>query len=432
MMMKILRMTFLILGLGLLLVAEGAAVSRAKSVMEKNRKEFAAWEAGFYACGAPETAGAKEWKNSEYDDSSWLELVKVKDSFPAKIDGVGWYRYAVTVPADWAGRELTLSLGAVDDADETFVNGVLVGSTGSNVPGHWALARYYTVPGHLVKAGRNVIAIRVSDFFMDGGLQGASREKFLSAGDGGKIMLDGPWRFRLEFQADPEIIGPRPAAVGNVTVFFPEDRVNLDYTVSYPDSIRNHPRQRGVQGRGTNLPEGDLKTLHEWGVNLVRAQITRNWGAINTELDLDEYNVWLDKRLDDLEATAKRARKYGIKFVIDLHTPPGGKIDSGNMRMFFEEKYAAAFLDCWRKIATRFKGNPQIYACDLVNEPALSVPLFRTAKSASRSWEFRSWWRAACWWNTSSTFPAWGRCRCWRCRAATTRSRWRCSPLPEC
>ncbi len=44
----------------------------------------------------------------------------------------------------------------------------------------------------------------------------------------------------------------------------------------------------------------------------------------------------------------------------------------------------------------------------------------------------RRWWREVCWSNTSSIFRAWGRCRCWRCRAATTRCRWRSSRSPGC
>lgn len=347
--------------------------SKAEAVMKKNRQKFFDWETRFYAFGSQNAIDSKNWHTPGYDDSDWSKIAAPANSFPAGTDGVGWYRYSVVLPAEWTGRELTLSLGAIDDADETFFNGTRVGSTGSDVPSHWQAARSYTVPGTLVKAGRNVIAIRVSDFFGEGGLQGRPEEKFLAAGRQ-KIMLDGSWRFRLEFQADLKKIGPRPAPTGMASVFFPEDRINLDYIVKYPEAIRNHPRLRGVMGRGTNLPEADLKTLHSWGVNLVRAQIIRNWGKINTELDLEEYNRWFDQRLKDLEATIERAKQYGIKFVIDLHTPPGGKIDTYNMRMFFEKKYADAFLNCWRKIATRFRGNPQIYAYDLVNEPVQSVP----------------------------------------------------------
>lgn len=170
---------------------------------------------------------------------------------------------------------------------------------------------------------------------------------------------------RIEFDLSTLEIG---------VVFSPEKRVNLDYRVAYPDPVRNAPRRRGVMVPSGPVTDEMLRTLHDWNANLIRAQITRNWGKIGTELDLDEYNRWLDKRLDEIEKTAELARKYDIKLVIDLHSPPGGKIDARNMRMFFEPKYADAFLECWKKIAARFKGNPQIYAYDLVNEPVQAIP----------------------------------------------------------
>lgn len=157
-------------------------------------------------------------------------------------------------------------------------------------------------------------------------------------------------------------------------VFSPDKRINLDYIVKYPDHIANRQRLRGVMISGRPLTGDDIETLVQWNVNLVRAQITRNWGKLNTELDIEEYHQWLDRRLDDLENNSKRLAKHGIKIVIDLHSPPGGKISQHDMRMFQEKKYAHTFLECWRKIASRFKGNPQIHAYNLVNEPVQATP----------------------------------------------------------
>lgn len=156
--------------------------------------------------------------------------------------------------------------------------------------------------------------------------------------------------------------------------FSPDARVNLDYQLNYPEAVADAPRQRGVMVASGPVTDDMLKVLNDWNVNLIRAQITRNWGKIDTELDLEEYNRWLDRRLGEIETTAALAAKYNIKLVIDLHSPPGGKIDARNMRMFFDQKYADAFVDCWIKIATRFRGNPQIYAYDLVNEPVQAIP----------------------------------------------------------
>ena len=40
---------------------------------------------------------------------------------------------------------------------------------------------------------------------------------------------------------------------------------------------------------------------------------------MNTEMDLAEYNTWLDKRLDNLEEMTKLSPGYGIRFILDMH-----------------------------------------------------------------------------------------------------------------
>lgn len=107
------------------------------------------------------------------DDRSWTKL-----TMPAMIsgfstsDGQGVLRREIDLPADWVGKELELNLGAMDDFDRTFFNGEPVGRTDINTTKHWTAARTYRIPGHLVKAGRNVIAIVLFDRFGDGGMAG--------------------------------------------------------------------------------------------------------------------------------------------------------------------------------------------------------------------------------------------------------------------
>lgn len=88
-------------------------------------------------------------------------------------DGEAVFRRVVDIPAAWAGSELLLSLGTVDDFDTAYFDGVAVGSTSSSTPNFWNHPRRYTVPGKLVTPGRHVIAVRVFDHFGGGGLTGA-------------------------------------------------------------------------------------------------------------------------------------------------------------------------------------------------------------------------------------------------------------------
>ena len=68
------------------------------------------------------------------------------------------------------------------------------------------------------------------------------------------------------------------------------------------------------------------------------------------------------------------ARKYGIRIVIEMHTPVGGVAKNNDMMMFYEPQYAEHFVEVWRKIASALKGDNTIFAYDLINEPVQSRP----------------------------------------------------------
>jgi beta-galactosidase len=87
-------------------------------------------------------------------------------------DGEAVFRKEVVVPGAEAGKDMILALGGIDDFDSTYFNGVEVGRTGSKTARWWVAPRSYVVPGKLVKAGRNVIAVRLFDRFNDGGFVG--------------------------------------------------------------------------------------------------------------------------------------------------------------------------------------------------------------------------------------------------------------------
>ncbi len=104
-------------------------------------------------------------------------------------DGEAVFRKEITVPASAAGKDMILALGALDDFDNTYFNGVEIGYTDIKTPRWWLAPRNYVVPGRLVKAGRNVIAVRLFDRFNDGGF----------VGNGGLPM---------SLRPKPEVVGP--------------------------------------------------------------------------------------------------------------------------------------------------------------------------------------------------------------------------------
>ena len=128
---------------------------------------------------------------------------------------------------------------------------------------------------------------------------------------------------------------------------------------------------RGCMLPGRPTTEDDIETLHQWGATMARFQIMRNWSGNDDNQDLAEYAAWIDSRIDNLEDVLRWARARGMKIVVDVHVPPGGKRASDReMNMLHNDVFANAWIDNWRRIATRLRGNHDvIYGYDLINEP---------------------------------------------------------------
>lgn len=108
------------------------------------------------------------------EDDDWEAIAgpaRWRDLGHAGFSGEAWYRAKFTAPAAPAAAAPVLQLGRIDRADQTFVNGQLVGETGTIGLGTGAdaqMARHYSLDPGVVRWGaENVVAIRVS-----GGLAG--------------------------------------------------------------------------------------------------------------------------------------------------------------------------------------------------------------------------------------------------------------------
>lgn len=104
------------------------------------------------------------------------------------FDGIVAMQFELNLPQEAAGKDLLLCLGAVDDMDRTYFNGIPVGSCHIH-----DLAREYKVDGSLVKAGGNVITVEVVD---NGGGGGIWRSSYAVV-DGKRYTLDGEWNYTV-------------------------------------------------------------------------------------------------------------------------------------------------------------------------------------------------------------------------------------------
>jgi hypothetical protein len=127
---------------------------------------------------------AKRSVAADFDDSKWqvVEAPRGMEMYGGawdNADGEAVLRKTFEVPASLQGQELKLSLGPIDDYDETYFNGVRVGGLGAKTPDAYGVQREYTIPANLVKPGKNVIAIRVWDKFGGGGFTSADVKKMV-------------------------------------------------------------------------------------------------------------------------------------------------------------------------------------------------------------------------------------------------------------
>jgi sialate O-acetylesterase len=148
---------------------------------------------------------ARSWAWPRTDIRSWRAMA-LPQSWEGSgtemlVDGGVWFRRDVTIPSKWAGRELEVHLGAIDDFDTTFFNGVRVGSIGSETPSFWQAPRRYRIPASAVQAGRGVVAVRVWDRGGEGGFMGPASEMWIAPAGAAaeeRVSLAGDWQLKPE------------------------------------------------------------------------------------------------------------------------------------------------------------------------------------------------------------------------------------------
>ena len=133
----------------------------------------------------------------------------------------------------------------------------------------------------------------------------------------------------------------------------------------------NLARLRGAMHRPVSNEE-DIRVLaREWGANHVRWQI--NWvpmtEAEQWARDLAAYDRWLDSLLPEIDKGVDLCEKYGLLVLLDLHTPPGGRIEGGVCPLFTDRQCQDKLVEVWQRLARRYKGRACIWAYDLLNEP---------------------------------------------------------------
>lgn len=168
--------------------------------------------------------------------------------------------------------------------------------------------------------------------------------------------------------------------------FPPPVPLAADFRCDYSETLKNTPPLRGFMSPDvTRCEVRDIYDMAErYGANLIRWQIDFHSSYRD---DLPRYLKTFAVRLDSLDRLLPHFEKTGIKVILDVHAPPGGRVQDpamlgtggtlnatesagANFRMFFDHKYIDVLASMWEQMARRYKDHPAVWGYDLCNEPA--------------------------------------------------------------
>lgn len=145
----------------------------------------------------------EEWASPDYDVSKWEEI-RVPSTWEDEgfygYDGYAWYRINFDGSSLDEGVSYYLALGQIDDVDETYFNGQMIGFSGQFPPKFktaFGSERIYKIPSELLNTnGENTIAVRVYDHYISGGILSGSIGIYSSNEPQMEIELAGTWKFK--------------------------------------------------------------------------------------------------------------------------------------------------------------------------------------------------------------------------------------------
>ena len=295
-----------------------------------------------------------KWKEKDFNDSKW-EKVYVPSSwenqgFPG-YDGYAWYRTSFKLTPDVAAKDLYLILGYVDDVDQTFINGNLIGVSGGFPPNYRtaynAFRKYYIPKEFLKKDADNIIAVRIFDNELDGGI--------LS----GKIGL---YTYEGRFEPDVNLSGIWDFKTGDDSSFLKNEAVDSNTDkIMVPENwdVQGYQDYDGfawykktfylpkeLDGESMILLLGKIDDIDQTFVNGTFVGSTGKWNfeKIPTEFDKNE-----EYRINRVYSVPQKLLKFGERNTIVVRVYDGfreggiydglvGLIKLSNYKKYFGKK----------------------------------------------------------------------------------------------
>ena len=135
----------------------------------------------------------EHWESTAYQPKGWRNMNIPgfwEDQGLKDLNGVVWFRREIEVPKGWLGKTVKLYMGRIVDADEMYVNGKKIGNITYQYP-----PRRYEIPADLLKEGKNIFVIRVSNTAGKGGF--VPDKPYFMTSNGEEIDLKGTWQYKV-------------------------------------------------------------------------------------------------------------------------------------------------------------------------------------------------------------------------------------------
>lgn len=307
----------------------------------------------------------EKWANPAYVPKGWKRFSIPgfwEDQGLRDLNGVVWFRREIEIPSSLAGLPAKLFMGRIVDADQVFVNGEQVGNITYQYP-----PRRYNVKNGLLKSGKNLIIIRVTNTAGKGGFV-PDKPYELIVGDQ-TVDLQGDWTYKVGEVFPPILEKPAPSNFtptalynamiapftsyslkgfvwyqGETNVWKPEIYEQLlpalakDWRTQFkqPDIPFLYVQLPGFQDR-TMLPaESNMAVLRDG--QLKSLSIPRSGMAVTLELgEWNDIHPLTKKPIGERLALAARKLAYGEDIVSSGPIYESNQIEGNRIRIRFRE-----------------------------------------------------------------------------------------------
>jgi len=271
------------------------------------------------------TSGPKPWFAVDYVPENWHHFWLPgywNDQGIKDLNGIVWFRKEIDVPVSMTGKPGHLYLSRIADADVTYVNGVQVGSSGSIYNN-----RRYTIAANLLKPGKNLIVVKVTNNAGKGGFL-PDKDYSLNVNDE-KIDLRGDWEYKVGQVLTRNIpAGPPPVANSAAPVFItPQSSPTGIYNVMvYPATnyaIKGFLWYQGETnaGRGKEYEQLLGLLINDW---------RNKWQLGNLPFIYVQLPNYMDANYSPSESGWAELRNSELKDLAIPNTGMAVTIDAGN------------------------------------------------------------------------------------------------------